>query len=312
MHDPRFGSASVGERAAGGERHPARLDRCVAERERQLARPDRYAPLGFHVVMRLADDRPIATSRAARRVLARVVLGQGERCGLLAFGAADDHLHAELATDRASAGAFAHHVEVALGFRLALGARFERVRIRPLVDQRHAYNTFGYVSRQDSRHDVGLDPEREATAIHDLLGLRVLYPRIRARVRSHLPRIGRDDLLKHLPRGVFDEAIPIALDLLADAAAAAFALPDLLGRSLDAARARRAAIQSVPRDVPSEQLAGELGVGVRLVQAARAAPLDGDAVRAIQAQARLRAVMRDPSFASAQSESSERRDACAP
>lgn len=42
-------------------------------------------PIGFHITIRLADDRPIATTKVARRVLARIVLSQGEHRGLLAF-----------------------------------------------------------------------------------------------------------------------------------------------------------------------------------------------------------------------------------
>ncbi|MDB5220892.1 MAG: hypothetical protein JWO86_8819, partial [Myxococcaceae bacterium] len=48
-------------------------------------------PIGFHVTIRLEDDRPIATTQAALRAVARVVLGQGEERGLLAFGTAADH-----------------------------------------------------------------------------------------------------------------------------------------------------------------------------------------------------------------------------
>ena len=42
--------------------------------------PDRRArrePIGFHVTLRLEDDRPIATTVAALRTVARVVLSQG-------------------------------------------------------------------------------------------------------------------------------------------------------------------------------------------------------------------------------------------
>jgi hypothetical protein len=134
------------------------------------------------VTIRLEDDRPIATTPAALRVVARVVLQQGEERGLLAFGAADDHLHAALAADRASAGAFARYVESALVWQLGLAARFERARIRPLHDQKHAYNTFHYAHRQDSRHELDLDRAREGTSLPDLLGLRILDTSLIARI----------------------------------------------------------------------------------------------------------------------------------
>src|SRR5262249_20645079 len=135
--------------------------------------PER-CPIGFHVILRLEDDRPIATTPAARRTVARVVLVQGESRGLVAFGPADSHLHAMLVTDRETAGAFARYLACALHYHLTLRARFETARIRPLYDQRHAYNAFRYVQRQDSRHELHVDPTRDATSLPDLLGLRVL------------------------------------------------------------------------------------------------------------------------------------------
>lgn len=245
-------------------------------------------PIGFHVTLRLEDDRPIATTPAALRTVARVVLSQGEARGLLAFGAADDHLHAELVTDRASAGAFARYVESALRWRLGLRARFERARIRPLHDQKHAYNTFHYAQRQDSRHELALDPAREGTSLPDLLGLRILDTSLVARVRTHLPRVRRRELVAHFPEGAFDHAPSIDLDVLAEAAAAAFALEDLRGRSSGATRARRAAVHAAGPDVPSERLGESLGLRSRAVQVLRALPREAHAVRAVEQQALLR------------------------
>ena len=251
--------------------------------DRRLSRE----PIGFHVTIRLEDDRPIATTQAALRVVARVVLGQGEERGLLAFGAAADHLHAALATDRASAGAFARYVETALVWRLGLGARFERARIRPLQDQKHAYNTFHYAHRQDSRHELDLDRAREATSLPDLLGLRVLGTSVSARVREHLPRIRREDLVGQFPAGAFDVVAPIDLDVLAEAAAAALALADLCGRSVDTLRARRAAVHVAGPDVPSRRLSDCLGIGVRAVQSLRTQRREPSVIRAVEQQVSL-------------------------
>jgi hypothetical protein len=254
----------------------------------QLDRRLTREPIGFHVTIRLEDDRPIATTPAALRVVARVVLGQGEARGLLAFGAADDHVHAALATDRASAGAFARYVESALVWQLGLAARFERARIRPLHDQKHAYNTFHYAHRQDSRHEINLDRGREGTSLPDLLGLRVLETSLIARVRTQLPRIRRADLVGQFPAGAFDPTTaPPDLDLLADAAAAALALADLRGRLPDALRARRAAVHAAGPDVPSRRLGECLGIGARAVQCLRAQPTEPSLVRAVTRQARL-------------------------
>lgn len=250
-------------------------------------------PIGYHVTLRLEDDRPIATTKAARRLLARVVLTQGKQRGLLAFGVADDHLHAELATDRASAGAFALYVETALRWQLGLGARFDRARIRPLYDQRHAYNTFHYAHRQDSRHELALDHAREGTSLPDLLGLRVLDPSLIARVRTHLPRIRRGDLVERFSPGVFERSPSgaIRLEVLAEAAAAALALPDLRGRSVDVWRARRAAVHAAGPEVPSRLLGDCLGFGVRAVQAVRTLPGEPALIRAVEKQAILQAAL---------------------
>lgn len=252
-------------------------------------------PIGFHVMLRLVDDRPIVTSVAELRALARVVLEQGERRGLLAFGAADNHVHAELAADRATSGAFAHYVATSLRWRLALGVSFEPARIRPLVDQRHAYNTFLYVQRQDTRHDLGRDPWREATSLPDLLGMRVRPTSIVRRVRAQLPRVRRDALLALLPsevgEGLATEG-PVPMAVLADAACAAFALPDLQRRRVEVTAAQRAAVHAAGASAPSRDLADHLGVDVRSVQRFRTEPVDESAVRAVTLQASMRSATR--------------------
>lgn len=255
--------------------------------------PSRLAarPIGFHVILRLEDDRTIATTTHELRVLARVVLEQGERRGLLAFGAADNHLHAELATSRDGAGAFAHDVATSLRWRLGLGVRFERARIRQLVDQRHAYNTFHYVLRQDDRHAIGRDHAREGTCLPDLLGLRVGHTTIAGRVRAHLPRVNRAALLAHFPAAALTaKAAPLpSLDLLKAGACAAFALPHLGGRAADAHRARQAIVHAAPPTARNKDLSDLLGVGIRAIQTLRSLPTDTAAVRAVVSQARLRA-----------------------
>lgn len=192
-------------------------------------------------------------------------------------------------------------------WQLGLRARFERARIRPLQDQRHAYNTFHYTHRQDARHDLALDLHREATSLPDLLGLRVLGTSLAARVRAYLPRVRRDDLLTHFPEGTFDDGAAIDLDVLPDAAAAALALPDLDVRSVDAARARRAAVHAAGPEVPSTVLAERLGVCVRAVQASRRHPVDPTLVRAVRLQAALRARARSCDALSRSAAASSRR-----
>lgn len=256
------------------------------------ARPAAPAPIGYHLTLRLEDDRSIATTAAAHRVLARVVLEQGEKRGLLAFGAADNHLHAELATDRATAGDFAQYVAISLRWQLALAARFEPARVRPLIDQRHAYNTFFYVLRQEARHALKHDAAREATSLPDLLGLRVRPTTVAGRVRAHLPRVRREALVALLPSDPFNAAsgaVPVAF--LAEAACAAFALADLHARSPDACAARHAAVHAGGPRASTRELSQVLGLVDRAVRALRERPADPAVVRAVVLQARLLAAI---------------------
>jgi hypothetical protein len=181
-------------------------------------------------------------------------------------------------------------VESALGWRLRLAAPFERARIRPLHDQKRAYNTFHYAHRQDSRHELELDRTREGTSLPDLLGLRVLETSLIARVRAHLPRVRREELVGQFPSGAFDVDAPIDLAVLADAAAASLAIADLRARSDDALRARRAAVHAAGAHVPTRHLSDCLGIGVRAVQSLRTLPREPAVIRAVEKQARLRAV----------------------
>lgn len=274
--------ASDREGSGHGRRHPPSFLHHI---------PRLRSPIGFHVVLRLQDDRPLMRNEADMRVLARVVLGQGETRGLIAFGAADNHLHAQLATDRATAGAFALYVATSLRWQLALGAPFEPARVRPLTDQSHAYNTFRYVQRQDAHHAVNRDPTREATSLPDLLGLRVLPTTIASRVRAHLPRVTPAVLAELFPSCAGDVSgpdAPLAADLV-EAAKAAFALPHLRGHGGIVGRARSATVHAGGASISARDLRDALGVSLRTVYTLRAEPADPATVRAVLLQARIRA-----------------------
>jgi hypothetical protein len=105
-----------------------------------------------------------------------------------------------------------------------------------------------------------------------------------------LPRLRREDLLRHFPAGALDEGARLDLDVLAVAAAAAFALPDLRGRCVASARARRAAIHAAGPEVPSARLAECLEIRPRAVQIGRSSSSEPAAVRAVRMQAALRSV----------------------
>ena len=54
----------------------------------------RAQPMGWHITMRLADDRVIAHTTAELRLAARVLVEQGRDRGLLSFCVVDTHVHA--------------------------------------------------------------------------------------------------------------------------------------------------------------------------------------------------------------------------
>jgi hypothetical protein len=241
----------------------------------------------YHLVLRLSDSRPIATTTAQRRVVARVVLQQGTRRGLLGFGLGPDHLHIEAAAPRRVVGELAKYVATALRARLQIRAAFGRAWIEPTRDQRHLRNRILYAMGQDRHHRGGLDPMFEATSLPDLLGLRVVDAEIEGRVRACVPKLLKTDILGLLPAGALDIKPPFGLDLLAHAAAAAFALEDLRGRSAETVLARHAAVLAASK-APSRELSHSLGISTRAVQRMRSRPSDLRSVHAVRGQLWLR------------------------
>ena len=242
--------------------------------------------LAWHVTFRLHDDVPIASCAAHRRLAAATLLEVGRDHELLAFAIADTHGHAVAACDRPSAGLLARRIEVSLGWRLGLTRRFEPARIRPIATPSHLRRALLYVLRQASHHAPGLDPFHDGSALVDLLGLRVIGSDLAPRVFTYLPRLARSDLAAELGPAL-DEPGEVAFDLLPAAAAAAFALPALTGRSVLESRARRAAIHAAP-DLASRDLADLLGVSRSSVQHLRLAPVDEADSGAVRLQLRMR------------------------
>ncbi len=236
--------------------------------------------------MRLADDRPIAASVSARRRASRALTRVTASFGLLAFAVADTHLHLLLATNRVPAGECARRVEISLQQQLVLGARFQAARVHPVKGPWHLQQSFLYVLRQLERHGIGIDPTHDGTSLPDLLGMRLLGRESARLASSLLPRLDVAGLSGLLAAPV-DTECEGRVEVLPDAAAAAFALPRLTGRCPDVVRARRAAVR-VARGAPAKQLSELLGMSVSSVRDARAEPIDAAAVRAVLLQWRLR------------------------
>lgn len=244
--------------------------------------------IGYHLMLRLQDERVLVKCQAERRTLARCVLRVGRDHELLAFGLADNHLHAEAAGDEASAKRFAWRLEMSLSKALRLPVSFGKPRIKAIEDQPHLYSVFGYVFRQEQHHGIEGDPFHEASNLLDLLGMRVVGSYTRLNVRTYLPRITTHKLLGYF--GDVDLSTPPSgTQDLAEAAMSAFALSDLRGRDAEVVRARNAAVHAVR--APADEIARALGISPRAVRLIQARPPDVG-TRAVRLQLHLRAAVR--------------------
>lgn len=245
--------------------------------------------LGFHLTWRLVDDRPIAPSAEARRVLAEALLGAGADAELFVFGAADTHLHAGVACGREVAGRFAQRVAVTLRARLKLEVRFEAARVRPFRDAWHRQNTLAYVLRQAEHHGLAGDALREASALPDLLGLRLVDPSLVPRARALFPRLRRADLLGWA--GWTDVAEGFDAACLRDAVLGAAALADLTGHTARANAARVAGVAVGRAALGLAETARRLGIGERTAQRLAGSEADPLLTRAIRLQMGLRSAV---------------------
>lgn len=244
--------------------------------------------LAFHVTMRPNDDRGVARHPRQLRRAAQILHAQAGPGGLLAFRVADTHVHVLLVTDRASAGRTAQRMAVALKLGLQLGVPFEPARIRPIATARHLRHALHYVLRQEERHGTDLDPTHDGSSLPDLIGLRALDTAILPRVRTYLPRLEQAEVRRWVDLDEIERFSPDPVHL-ADAAAAALALPDLTGNTPVTYRARCAAAQVLA--LPSGEVALHLGIHVRSVRRLRRNVVAPALLRAVDLQLRLRTAL---------------------
>jgi hypothetical protein len=251
--------------------------------------------LGQHIMLRLEDDRVLATSTAARRRLARCVLANGERFGLLAFRAADNHLHVEAVCPENEARELARRLAIALVKTLRLVVGFQTPRVKPIGDQWHLTSAFHYILRQEQHHGTDADPLFDASNLPDLLGMRLVGRYTAERMSALLPRVTRTSLLAHLGTPDLDAMIDAPwrapLGDLGDAAAGAYGLVSLAGRSRPVVEARAAATHAA-RHASAEAIAAALGVDQRTARRLAARPPSLAAVRAVRLQLAHRAALR--------------------
>lgn len=247
-------------------------------------------PIAHHLIVRLQDGGALAPNIVTRRALASIVLRAGERCGLLGFGLADNHLHL-LVLGALRPSALATECGRAIPLLHAAG-RCARARFSAVDHLAHLANTLRYVHRQDLKHGVDQDPRREGTSLPDLLGLRVVAPWLVRRARVTLPRLRGRELVGELGVDALEERI--VPSLLVDAAAAALGLSTLTGRAGPVLLARCAAVQVGSAALYDRELVELLGVSIRTVERARTVPIAPALLRAVRLQMDLQS--RVPAF----------------
>lgn len=145
--------------------------------------------LAWHVTMRLKEDAVIAPSPTARRKLASIFHWHGKPVCLLAFAAADTHLHALVLCSRGDAGEFARRVEITLQAHLDLHTGFARAHFKAVRDQWHLERVFHYIHRQREHHGLQTDRFQDASSLSDFLALRVGGEELVQRALERLPRV---------------------------------------------------------------------------------------------------------------------------
>jgi hypothetical protein len=239
--------------------------------------------LGYHLILRLRDDRVIAPSRTERRRWARELAALSRLFPIVVWKLADTHLHLVVL---GAADEIVRRLRIWVAKGPLGGVPLEVQRNKPLAGQSHLAAAFDYVLRQDDRHGLETDVFQDASAVVDILGLRVLTPELPLRVRERLPRVTRDALLRHLGVGALAEEVHV--EHLHEAALAAFGL-DGLGADSTSTRARRAAVEAA-KELGAGELGRALGVTPQSVcrLARRPTPPARDA-RAVRLQMALRA-----------------------
>lgn len=193
-------------------------------------------------------------------------------------------MHLLVLAERAVVEELVRRLRIWVATALRPGVPLEVQRTKPLAGQSHVESAFRYVLRQDLHHDLGMDPFQDASALPDILGLRVLCPELPMRVRERLPRLTRAALLEPLGVESLEEGLYAAH--LADAAMAAFALPRL-GNDSASVLARRASVAAAAELGPT-RIATALGVTPQAVCRLARAGADPRSVRALRLQMALR------------------------
>jgi hypothetical protein len=257
----------------------------VQYRHHLCQRPPRY-----YIRTRLLDNRVIATTPAAQRLVTCIALEQGRADGLLCASLAGNHLHVDALCDAHASSRLVQRVSSSVKQRLALPQRFTHYGHEPIRDQRHLWHSVRYILTQHQRH--GLPPLQalDGTNLPDLLGMRFVGAYTRERLRQWLPTLRREHLLEWLGLDGLREADG-PVERVMEATLAAAALEDLRGSSPRVIAARRALVEVVGDRLSPVALAELVGVSRRTLFGLKQRPVDGALVRAVRLQLGARAAL---------------------
>lgn len=244
-------------------------------------------PLGQHIICSLEDNRVIAPTAAERLIVMRIIFRLALHVRLLAAHLVDSHLHLEFAEPYRVSMAITQHIESAIKQRLDLEVGFAPAYPQPIRDQRHLFNAFDYILRQQSRHGLSWDPFLESSNLPDLLGMRICGAYTAEHVKRLLPRVTPTSLLRYFDLASLD-APSAPLAVLKKAACAAAGIPTLSSRSQEAQEAKIAAIEVGRGHARTSQLADSLSLHRRTIERLRDRSADPALVRAIRGQLALR------------------------
>jgi hypothetical protein len=274
---------SSSRRSAAGSVPPPRLT-IRARRKLEALEP----AIGYHVILRLKDERVIAATQADRRAAACIMIRQGRERGLLACAVVDAQAHAIVLCSRAEAGAYAGRTATSLSAALRLDVAFDAARIAPIRDQRQLANTFDCVLLQQDEHgSLSNSDFHDGTNLPDLIGMRVNGAYSRALLRDYLPRVSERALLERF-RVDWSREVDFDPALLIEATLAATGGRSLKGRKKETLVARRAAAGVARLRMEAPELAQLFGIDVRTAFRLRSAKYDHELARAIELQLRFR------------------------
>jgi hypothetical protein len=242
--------------------------------------------LGNQIVIKPRDASLLIRSACDARRIARTVFDKGRHFTLLGFGTADNHLHVDTLDQRDDAMEFGRRIALSLGRTLRIESGFADVYLEPIRNAAHRRNTFEYVLRQQQRHQLLIDPLREASSLPDLLGARLLGRYTAANVRRALPRLSRQTLLRLLGvetlvvrRGGPEDTLGAGL--------VAAGLSRLEGSGQEASSLRIALCELLGDQLTTNELALMLETSPRTVRRLRRRPADALLVHAIGLQVDL-------------------------